>query len=354
MGVTMPALCKRLIIAGALLLAIGGLLVALPSFAAADATPADPTPAPTPTLTLTAVPTVITAGTQATLTADLGIPLAALQLSAMAAGESAFTPLASLTTGADGSVSYPVRPARTTTYSVAFAGDADWAAASAQAIVAVRPLMKLSATAAVYEGQNVVFRVQVSPAHPGATIALELKQKDGWTQWRSLTLDAASKASWSWRSTAQGRFSFRAWMAADSGYAAGTSPGRSVLVKNPNPFHVPKGPAHYIVVDISHYLLYYHEHGRIVRVFKCVTGRPSLPTPLGHFRIYAKDPHTSGPYGPRRMRYKHLYAIHGTNEPWLLKRFPRNYSHGCTRLADTDIVWLYARCPVGTPVWNVR
>lgn len=170
----MPGLCKRLVVAGALL-AIGGLLAALPSFAAAAATPADPTPASTPTLTLTAVPTIITAGTLATLTANLGIPLAALQLSALAAGESAFTPLASLTTGADGSVSYPVRPASTTTYSVAFAGDADWAAASAQAIVAVRSLMRFSATAAVYEGQSVVFRVQVSPAHPGATIALQLK-----------------------------------------------------------------------------------------------------------------------------------------------------------------------------------
>ena len=95
------------------------------------------------------------------------------------------------------------------------------------------------------------------------------------------------------------------------------------------------------------------EHGWVVRVFDCVLGRPALPTPLGHFRIYAKDPHMGGPYGPRRMRYLGLYAIHGTDEPWLLHRFPRNYSHGCTRLSDAHILWLYPRCPVGTPVWNV-
>ncbi len=53
------------------------------------------------------------------------------------------------------------------------------------------------------------------------------------------------------------------------------------------------------------------------------------------------------------MRYLGLYAIHGTNEPWLLKRNPRNYSHGCTRLANADITWLYSRVHVGTPVWNV-
>jgi hypothetical protein len=61
----------------------------------------------------------------------------------------------------------------------------------------------------------------------------------------------------------------------------------------------------------------------------------------------------SGPYGPRRMRYKGLFAIHGTDEPWLLSRFPRNYSHGCTRLSNAHIRWLFAHCPVGTPVWNV-
>ena len=89
------------------------------------------------------------------------------------------------------------------------------------------------------------------------------------------------------------------------------------------------------------------------RLFKCVLGRPSLPTPRGHFKIYAKDPDMSGPYGPFRMRYLGLYAIHGTNEPWLLDRYPRNYSHGCTRLSNTNITWLYSRVHVGTPVWNV-
>ncbi len=89
-----------------------------------------------------------------------------------------------------------------------------------------------------------------------------------------------------------------------------------------NPYGVPTGPAHYIVVDRSQYKLYYMEHGILKKVFDCVLGRPSLPTPLGHFRIYAKDPHMGGPYGPRRMRYLGEYAIHGTDEPWLLGRYP--------------------------------
>ena len=79
---------------------------------------------------------------------------------------------------------------------------------------------------------------------------------------------------------------------------------------------------HLILVDLSKYKLYYHEHGVVIRVFDCVLGRPSLPTPKGHYKIYAKDPHMGGPYGPYRMRYLGLYAIHGTNEPWLLEQVP--------------------------------
>ena len=46
-------------------------------------------------------------------------------------------------------------------------------------------------------------------------------------------------------------------------------------------------------------------------------------------------------------------AIHGTNGPWLLKRFPRDFSQGCTRLSNANAIWLYDHAPTGTPVWNV-
>jgi Uncharacterized protein conserved in bacteria len=47
-------------------------------------------------------------------------------------------------------------------------------------------------------------------------------------------------------------------------------------------------------------------------------------------------------------------AIHGTNEPWLLSRFPRPFSHGCARMYNAQALWLYARCPRGTRVHNIR
>ena len=48
-------------------------------------------------------------------------------------------------------------------------------------------------------------------------------------------------------------------------------------------------------------------------------------------------------------------AIHGTDQPYLLNDpLPREYSHGCARMYNTQALWLYARCPVGTTVRNLR
>jgi lipoprotein-anchoring transpeptidase ErfK/SrfK len=45
------------------------------------------------------------------------------------------------------------------------------------------------------------------------------------------------------------------------------------------------------------------------------------------------------------------YAIHGTNDPSSIGRY---VSHGCIRMFNQDIVDLYGRVPVGTPVYVLR
>ena len=315
------------------------------------ATPAD---LPTPTLTLDAVPGEVVAGNSATVTARIDVPGASLALSRMRAGENTFTMIRTLVTGADGSVFWRPKLGRTATYRVEYAGNDSWSAAAAETTLSVRPRLTLTATKRVYEGRNVSFSARVAPAHPGATITLQRRVKGVWTAWRTLTLNGASRAAYRWKSDQRGSIAFRLLMPADVQHSEGASARRIVTVKNANPYGVPAGLAHIVVVDKSEYRLYYHEYGRIVRVFDCVLGKPSTPTPVGHYRIYAKDAHMYGPYGPRRMRYMGAYAIHGTNEPWLLSRWPRAYSHGCTRLSNTNIVWLFSRLHVGTPVWNVR
>jgi lipoprotein-anchoring transpeptidase ErfK/SrfK len=120
---------------------------------------------------------------------------------------------------------------------------------------------------------------------------------------------------------------------------------------------VPLQYAHYIVIVVHEYKLYYYEHGVLVRSFIVALGRPGYPTPLGYFHIYAKRKPAGGALGACAMYYYHqgAIAIHGTNEPWLLSRpVPRNFSHGCARMHNRDVLWLYARVPVGTKVHNLR
>jgi lipoprotein-anchoring transpeptidase ErfK/SrfK len=315
-------------------------------------------PVPSPSLSLTASPAAVVYGQTVTLKADVGLPGASLTLSRMRAGESAYTTISSKIAGASGAATWSVSPGMDTSYRVDYAGGSGGSAAQADAQVTVAPRLTLLRTAPgrLFMGREAKLKLHVAPAHPGATIELQQwdKATKTWVAHSTLTLDSASTVKSTWGSAAAGKFKLRAVIAADATHAAGFSPVLHLQVFDPrNPYGVPTGPAHYIVVDRSQYKLYYMEHGILKKVFDCVLGRPSLPTPLGHFRIYAKDPHMSGPYGPRRMRYLGEYAIHGTDEPWLLNRFPRNYSHGCTRLSNAHILWLFSRVTVGTPVWNV-
>ena len=309
-----------------------------------------------PVLTLTAEPAAVTYRSTTTLTAQGAPAGATLTLSRKRAGEADFTPVDSAVADAKGVTEWTRKPPQSAVFRVDLAEGDTWAAAFAETSVGVRHKVLLATVARkpLLQDQRVRYTVTVSPAHPGATVQLQHWTAAGWAPLKDLTLGADSKVSVSLRAGAPGRLVVRADVAADAEHLAGHSaPWKVTVYDRRNPYGVPKKYPHLILVDLSQYKLYYHEYGNVVRVFNCVLGRPSLPTPRGHFKIYAKDPHMSGPYGPFRMRYLGLYAIHGTNEPWLLDRNPRNYSHGCTRLSNANITWLYSRVHVGTPVWNV-
>jgi hypothetical protein len=331
-----------------LLLLVSGLAACLPAVARA----AEP-----PTLALTADPATVVAGEPVTLAASLpGVSGATLTVTRQRAGATGFTTIGSGVTDAAGKASWTVTPPASTTYRVEFAGDATHAASLSEVSVGVRPRVTLTVVAPkpLFEKQDVRYTVTVRPAAPGETVQLVRWAAGGWVAFKDLTLDGESQASARLAAGAPGRLAVRAQTAsAVEHLAAHSLPWKSTVYDRRNPYGVPTSIPRLILVDLSQYKLYYHEHGNVVRVFDCVLGRPSLPTPPGHYKIYAKDPHMGGPYGPFRMRYLGLYAIHGTNEPWLLDRFPRNYSHGCTRLANANITWLYSRVHVGTPVWNV-
>jgi L,D-transpeptidase catalytic domain len=89
-------------------------------------------------------------------------------------------------------------------------------------------------------------------------------------------------------------------------------------------------------------------------------GRPSLPTPAGHFYITEKltaiGGELYGPYALGTSAYAPtlsdwpgggIIGIHGTDEPQLIPGHP---SHGCIRLRNSDVARLWQEIQVGTPV----
>jgi hypothetical protein len=52
--------------------------------------------------------------------------------------------------------------------------------------------------------------------------------------------------------------------------------------------------------------------------------------------------------GTRRLNLGDGYALHGTNRP---ETIGQAVSHGCVRLRNEDVEWLYEHVPVGTPVY---
>ena len=94
-------------------------------------------------------------------------------------------------------------------------------------------------------------------------------------------------------------------------------------------------------------------------------GKPSTPTPTGHFWIRERMKMSSpgNPYWPYALgtsAYSSLtewpgggvVGIHGDlGSPQLI---PGDPSHGCVRLHDADIAWLAPRVQLGTPVHIIR
>ncbi|RIK09435.1 MAG: hypothetical protein DCC49_06185 [Acidobacteria bacterium] len=126
-----------------------------------------------------------------------------------------------------------------------------------------------------------------------------------------------------------------------------------------------------ILVRVSEQKLYYYENAALVGTYKVSTGTSGYPTPLGRFRIVEKIMNPSwvnpaptgwgkdmparigpGPGNPLGTRALALNSpgilIHGTTKVNLLGS---PASHGCVRMAGSDIEGLFPKVPVNTPVF---
>jgi len=117
-----------------------------------------------------------------------------------------------------------------------------------------------------------------------------------------------------------------------------------------------------IDVDRSAHVLTLLRAGVPVRSFPVAVGAPATPTPKGAFFIDDRLPTLApyGPYGPYALGLSGhsdvlltfdgadgVLGIHGTNADWSVGHA---VSHGCIRMHNRDVTWLYRRIPLGAAV----
>lgn len=145
--------------------------------------------------------------------------------------------------------------------------------------------------------------------------------------------------------------------------------GRDIVI--PAARIVPRARREGLLINLPERRLYAFESGRLIGDFPVGIGRDGYETPRGSTRVVRRrinptwyptpsarrdDPRLPaavhpGPDNPLGTRALDLgwprYLIHGTNKPFGIGR---RASRGCIRMYDADIVSLFDRVPVGTPV----
>ena len=120
-------------------------------------------------------------------------------------------------------------------------------------------------------------------------------------------------------------------------------------------------PERRLVISVPDRKLAVVEDGRIVKVYPVAVGADATPSPSGNFRVvnrltnptyyHAGKVIPAGKRNPLGDRWMGLdrkgYGIHGTNQP---KSIGTAASHGCIRMAKTDLEDLFARVRVGDAV----
>ena len=113
-----------------------------------------------------------------------------------------------------------------------------------------------------------------------------------------------------------------------------------------------------VVVDEQRLRLTVYSWGHKIFSAPVGIGKPSTPTPTGHYwlreRFRSTDPFY-GPYAFGTADYSTLsewphggvVGIHGTDQPWLI---PGRPSHGCIRMKNADVARLWQLVGVGTPL----
>lgn len=126
----------------------------------------------------------------------------------------------------------------------------------------------------------------------------------------------------------------------------------------------------YLTLDRSTFTLRFWKHLKLAKTYTVAVGQVGLETPAGLYHIQDKQVNPSwhvpnsawagslagqtippGPSDPIKARWMGIFdgaGIHGTDETWSLGQAA---SHGCVRMSIPDVIDLYPRVQVGTPIY---
>jgi lipoprotein-anchoring transpeptidase ErfK/SrfK len=126
----------------------------------------------------------------------------------------------------------------------------------------------------------------------------------------------------------------------------------------------------YITIDRASFTLRHYEHLKLVKEYTVAVGQAGYDTPTGVYPIESKQvdpvwnvPNSDwagelagttvppGPSNPLKARWMGIYAgagIHGTDD---IGSLGSAASHGCIRMSVPDVIELFDRVDVGTPVY---
>jgi len=130
----------------------------------------------------------------------------------------------------------------------------------------------------------------------------------------------------------------------------------------------------YIVVNRSQFRLYFYQHLKLASTYEIAVGMQGLETTPGLYHVQWKQtnppwyvpksawagalagktipPGPEDPLKARFMAFNGGAGIHGI-APSEYSSIGHDASHGCVRMRIPDVIALYARTPVGTPVFVI-
>jgi lipoprotein-anchoring transpeptidase ErfK/SrfK len=147
-------------------------------------------------------------------------------------------------------------------------------------------------------------------------------------------------------------------------------PGRHEVAPRVTVKDLPRIYGTVITIEKATFKLRLFKRLRLSKTYGVATGMPAYPTPSGLFNIQNKqvNPTWTAPNSPwagemagqsvsggaannplkaRWMGIANGVGIHGTGQEWSIGS---QASHGCLRMRVADVIDLYPRVPVGTPV----